>query len=164
MGTQWEPRLATVDDADDIARLLHDFNTEFDTASPGPTVLADRLRSLLAGEATMAFVAGAPAVAVALVTLRPNVWYRGRVALLDELYVRPDLRSQGLGSATIAEMLATARRRGVDLVEINVDEGDVDARRFYERHGFSSTEPGSDERSLYYRLELGAGTEQGHHQ
>jgi hypothetical protein len=31
-----------------------------------------------------------------------------------------------------------------------VDEGDVDARRFYEAHGFSNTEPGEDERLLYY--------------
>jgi hypothetical protein len=40
--------------------------------------------------------------------------------------------------------------RSVSLVEINVDEGDVDARRFYERHGFAATEPGSPERALYY--------------
>ena len=44
---------------------------------------------LLATDETVAILAGTPAVAVALVTLRPNVWYAGRVALLDELYVAP---------------------------------------------------------------------------
>ena len=151
---QWTPRVATVDDADEVARLLHDFNTEFDTPSPGASVLGARLRDLLAGDQTIAILAGSPAVAVALVTLRPNVWYAGAVALLDELYVVPELRDRGIGSAIIAELMAIAGRRGVDLLEINVDEGDVDAQRFYERHGFAATEPGSTERAFYYSQEL----------
>src|ERR671910_3613295 len=149
-------RLATPDDADEVARLLHDFNTEYDTPSPGVAVLAPRLRELLAGHATCAILAGTPPVGVALVTLRPNVWYAGQVALLDELYVVPALRGRGIGSAIIDQLISTSRARGVDLIEINVDEDDVDAQRFYERHGFSSTEPGSTERSFYYSQELTA--------
>jgi len=148
------PRLATVTDAEEIARLLDDFNTEFETASPGVEVLSARLRALLKGDATFATLAGTPAVGVALVTLRPNVWYAGHVALLDELYVVPALRGLGIGSAVVDHMTSTCRARGVDLVEINVDEEDVDAQRFYERHGFSSTEPGSSERAFYYYQEL----------
>jgi GNAT superfamily N-acetyltransferase len=151
---RWNPRLATAGDADEIARLLHDFNTEFGTPSPGAEVLADRLQVLLAGDDTLAILAGTPVVGVALVTLRPNVWYAGPVALLDELYVVPDLRSRGIGSGMVGLLMATCRARGVDLVEINVDEGDVDAQRFYERHGFSLTEPGSTERSFYFFQEL----------
>jgi GNAT superfamily N-acetyltransferase len=147
-------RDATPDDADEIARLLHDFNTEFDTPSPGAEVLAPRLRRLLAGDDTFAILAGTPAVGLALVTLRPNVWYAGRVALLDELYVVPPRRSQGIGSAIIDHLMALARAKGVDLVEINVDEGDVDAQRFYERHGFSCLEPTTQERAFYFSREL----------
>jgi ribosomal protein S18 acetylase RimI-like enzyme len=149
-----------VDDADDVARLLHDFNTEFDWPSPGPGVLADRLRALLPGEETFAIVAGvagAPPVALALVTLRPNVWYDGRVALLDELYVVPELRSRGIGSRVVDLLMSIARERDVDLIEINVDEGDVDAQRFYERHGFTGIEPETGERAFYYQQELKRG-------
>jgi ribosomal protein S18 acetylase RimI-like enzyme len=149
------PRLATVDDAVELARLLHDFNTEFGSPTPGVDVLARRLRVLLAQGDTFAIVVGSPAVGMALVTLRPNVWYSGQVALLDELYVAPDRRSRGIGSAILSLLMSTARSRDVDLIEINVDEGDVDAQRFYERHGFSSTEPGSGERAFYYTHELG---------
>ncbi|HEY9556554.1 MAG TPA: GNAT family N-acetyltransferase [Acidimicrobiales bacterium] len=143
------PRLATPDDAADVARLLHDFNTEFDTPTPGAAVLTPRLRALLAGDSTFAILAGDPGLAVALVTLRTNVWYEGRVALLDELYVVPDRRSQGIGSSIIDLLLTTARDRGVDAIEINVDESDVYAQRFYCRHGFTMIDPDSNERAFY---------------
>ena len=149
-----QPRLATAADASEVARLLHDFNTEFDIPTPGVEWLTARLRELLAGDDTIAILAGDPAVALALVTLRPNVWYAGRVALLDEMYVAPELRGQGIGSAVIELMLASVRERGAELVEINVDEGDVDAQRFYERHGFSPTEPDTGERAFYFFQEL----------
>lgn len=149
-----ELRIATADDAEEVARLLHDFNTEFSTPTPGVSVLAGRLRRLLPGDVTFAILAGSPAVGLALVTLRPNVWYDGPVALLDELYVVPYLRGEGIGSTIIERLVTVAREGGVDLIEINVDEGDVDAQRFYERHGFSATETGSTERAFYYHREL----------
>ncbi|MBM3660103.1 MAG: GNAT family N-acetyltransferase [Actinobacteria bacterium] len=143
-------RRATVDDAGAVARLLHDFNTEYDVETPGPTVLAERLTTLLAGPHTLAILAGGPPVGVALVTLRPNVWFAGPVALLDELYVVPAERGAGIGSAIIRHLLAAMAVTGVERVEINVDEEDFDARRFYERHGFSATDPDTGEGALSY--------------
>ena len=66
----------------------------------------------------------------------------------------PRLRGQGIGSAVMERFLAICRSRGVDLIEINVDEGDVDAQRFYERHGFCLTEPDTGERAYYFCREL----------
>ncbi|MGC5172620.1 GNAT family N-acetyltransferase [Microbacterium sp. DT81.1] len=147
-------RRATPADAPAAARLLHDFNTEFEAATPGVQVLSDRLHTLLSGAVTWVLLAGEPPVGIAVVTLRPNVWYEGPVALLDELYVVPELRSRGIGGALIERLLADATTDGVSAIEINVDEGDVDAQRFYERHGFSNTDPDSDERAFYYSREL----------
>jgi GNAT superfamily N-acetyltransferase len=149
-----EPRVAEVADARRVAALLDAFNREFATPTPGPDVLTARLRTLLAGDAVVAFVSGEPPVAVALVTLRPSVWYDRAVALLDELYVVPALRGQGIGSALLALVEATARQHGAELLEINVDGEDTDARRFYERHGYTNTEPGQHEPMLYYYREL----------
>lgn len=149
-----EPRVAGLAEARAVAELLDAFNREFATPTPGPDVLTARLHVLLASDATVAFLSGEPPVAVALMTLRPNLWYEGRVALLDELYVAPELRGRGVGSALLALVEAIARQRGADLLEINVDGEDTDARRFYERHGYTNTEPGQDEPMLYYCREL----------
>src|SRR3954467_13437394 len=105
-------RVAEPQEAEVVAGLLHDFNTEFETPSPGVAVLVAHLRALLGGASTIALLAGDPASAVALVTLRPNVWYDGPVALLDELYVRPELRGRGLGSALLAATEREVGRRG----------------------------------------------------
>jgi GNAT superfamily N-acetyltransferase len=136
-------------DLDQASRLLHDFNIEFHTPTPGVDVLTRRLRTLLSGDLAYAVIAGRPAVGIALVTLRQNIWEDGLVALLDELYVVPRMRSRGIGTELIAAVRSEAKQRGVDLIEINVDEPDLDARRFYERLGFTSEGDGG-QRALYY--------------
>jgi GNAT superfamily N-acetyltransferase len=144
------PRVATPSDVDTVARLLDAFNREFDTPTPGPEVLATRLRGLLDGGDVIALLAGDPAVAVALLTLRPNVWFDGPVVLVDELYVAPESRGRGLGSALMVAVESLTRERGGELIEIAVDGADADAHRFYERHGYTSTEHGKEQPSFYY--------------
>jgi GNAT superfamily N-acetyltransferase len=148
-----EVRRGGADDAEVVAALLHDFNTEFDTPTPGVEVLARRLRTLLAGGDQADLVAllhGDPPDGFAVVSFRPNVWFDAPVALLDELYVRPDLRGRRIGHALIAAVEALAAERGGTIVEVNVDGEDTDARRFYAAHGYRHTEPGASEPSYYY--------------
>lgn len=84
--------------------------------------------------------------------MRPSPYYAGPVAMLDELYVAPGHRGQGIGTQLMAAVLAEIQKRGAGELQINVDEVDVDARRFYERHGFTNIEQGS--RMLLYVREL----------
>ena len=148
-----EARVATPADAERAAELLDAFNREFATATPGAPVLADRLRGLLGTEATFAVLAGRPAVSIGLVTLRTNLWVT-RVALLDELYTVPEHRGRGLGTSVLRLALGEARRRGAGEFEVEVDEPDVDAHRFYARHGLPVRDPATGDRAFMLRLEL----------
>lgn len=154
MSVEAAVRRAVLADAGEVAELLDRFNREFDSPTPGPALLAARLEQLLAGELVFALLAGEPAVGVALLTLRPNVWYDEPVALLDELYVTPDRRGQGIGTQLLRAAERECLRRGGRLLEINVDGEDTGARRFYERHGYTNREPGQTEPELYYSREL----------
>jgi GNAT superfamily N-acetyltransferase len=139
------------------ATLLDAFNREFNAPTPPPDVVAARLARLLAGDSTVVWLAGEPAIGIAVLTLRPNLWYEGPVGLLDELYVAPDRRNHGIGLALLSAAEATVRERGGELLEINVDGEDRDARRFYERHGYIHHDTWATEPSLMYFRELGPG-------
>ena len=75
------------------------------------------------------------------------------MALLDELYVRPDRRGQRIGHALLEAVEALVDGRGGRIVEVNVDGEDTDARRFYAAHGYLFVEPGASEPSYYYAKE-----------
>ena len=148
-------RVCGSDEAPVAAQLLHDFNAEFETPTPPVPELAARLRRLVTREDIELLLAGDPAVAVAVTTFRPSIWTEGPVALLEELYVRPDLRSRGIGATVLQRAIESARKRGVTTFEINVDEGDVDAQRFYRSHGFTEIEyPETGERAFYFHREI----------
>jgi ribosomal protein S18 acetylase RimI-like enzyme len=68
--------------------------------------------------------------------------------------VRPYLRGRRFGHAMLEAVCGLARERGAEALEINVDGEDVDARRFYEQHGFTNTDPGNTEPMYYYYRDL----------
>ncbi|OUZ08579.1 GNAT family N-acetyltransferase [Aeromicrobium sp. PE09-221] len=148
--------LATVADAEVAARLQVDFAVEFETPTPAYEQLLPRFRALLAHSSAFVLLSGPPAdpTGYAVVTLRPTVYCDGPLAVLDELYVVPSLRGGGIGTMLLRRAVDEVIARGGGEMHINVDEIDVDARRFYERHGFVNIEPGTDYRMLCYLREL----------
>lgn len=150
-----EVRRATVTDAATAGRLLFDFNTEFESPTPTAAEFAARFAVLLPRDDVIVLLAEAPEpVGFAYLTLRPTPYGDGPLAQLEELYVRPGLRDHGIGTRLLLTALDQVRERGAIEMHINVDEVDVDTRRFYERHGFSNIEPGEDYRMLFYLREL----------
>jgi GNAT superfamily N-acetyltransferase len=147
---------ATAAHADVVGRLLFDFNTEFETPGPTAEEFSARLAWVLERDDVVALLAGEERdpVGLALLTLRITHYFDGPLAQLEELYVRPALRDQGIGTALLTAAIELARERGSGEMHINVDEVDTDTRRFYERHGFVNVEPGADYRMLFYLRDL----------
>ncbi|RYC05559.1 GNAT family N-acetyltransferase [Nocardioides zhouii] len=145
-------RRATTDDAAVLARLLWDFNTEFETEVDDVEVLEVRFARLLPLEEIVAVLAedSGTAVGFAFLSLRPAIWFDGPVSQLEELYVVPALRSHGIGTQILELSRSLVRDHGSPEMHIGVDEVDVDTRRFYERHGYVNIEAGVDYRMLYY--------------
>ena len=135
-------RVAESDDADAIARLLHDFNTEFEEPTPSPAQLAERIRLLFEVGDTVVLLAGSGPDGLAVLRLRHSIWNAGLECYLAELYVAPGRRGRGLGRALMEAAIDTARRRGADYMDLGTSEDDVVARQLYERMGFTNRERG----------------------
>jgi ribosomal protein S18 acetylase RimI-like enzyme len=144
-------RTAVEADAGVVARLLRDFNLEFDEPSPPVPLLARRMASLIASGETVVLLGGSGPDGVAVLRFRPAIWSEGLECYLAELYVVPDRRAQGLGRALMTAALETARGRGADTMDIGVDEPDLPARKLYESLGFTNRTGGGDLMFVYER-------------
>jgi GNAT superfamily N-acetyltransferase len=142
-------RCANIDDAGAIARLLHDFNREFDEPTPAVEALAQRIAHLLHGADTVILLVGDAPDGVAVLRFRDSIWSSGLECYLAELYVIPARRGKGLGRALMEAALQEARDHGADSMEIGVDEPDHVARHLYESLGFANRSGGDDGPLMY---------------
>jgi ribosomal protein S18 acetylase RimI-like enzyme len=148
-------RRAGTGDAEAVARLLHDFNTEFGEPTPGVAALTGRIRELLnAGEVTV-LLGGEGPDGLALLRLRPALWSETLDCYLEELYVVPDRRGQGLGRALMEAAMDAARSAGAAHMDLGTAESDTAARALYESLGFSNREGKPDgPLNFFYEREL----------
>ena len=144
-----EVRMAGLDDADAIGRLLHDFNTEFDEPAPAPAQLAARIQLLIGVGDTVVLLAGTGPDGLAVLRFRHALWSPGLECYLAELYVVPERRGRGLGRALMESAIDTAQRRGADSMDLGTSEGDVVARQLYVRMGFTNRERGGEGPVMY---------------
>jgi len=145
-------RTAELEDAGVAARLLYDFNTEYDEPAPEPERLAERVRLLLSEGHNRILLAGDPPEGIAVLRFRPALWSFALECHLAELYVVPAKRGQGIGRALMEEALRLARAQGADSIDLGTSEDDTAARGLYERLGFTNRDSGG--RMLYYEREL----------
>lgn len=126
-----------------VARLMRDFNAEYDEPSPEPPVLAGILAARVRdGSARVLLVrddVGEP-VGVAVFRLQPSLWSEAMESYLAELYVVPARRGDGFGRALLTEVIASSRAAGADYAYLITSETDTLAQRAYEAAGFRRTE------------------------
>jgi ribosomal protein S18 acetylase RimI-like enzyme len=150
-------RRATPGDADAVARLLHDFQREFDEPSPGVEALTERYEELIRNRDMTVLLAGGGPDGFAQIRYRPWVYSAGPNAhsYLEELYVVPDLRGQGIGRSLLDAAMDMARNEGATQMELGTSEDDKAARALYESAGFTNREGSPDGPvMLFYEREL----------
>lgn len=149
------PRRAQTSDAEAIARLLHDFNTEFGDFTPGPEALEKRIRVLLARGDVTVVLAGDPPEGLALLRFRPALWAATLDCYLEELYVVPERRGRGIGRALMEAAMDVAREEGAAHMDLGTGDDDVAARALYESLGFNNREGKPDGPiNYFYEREL----------
>lgn len=146
-------RRADSDDAPLLARMLHDFNTEFGDPTPGTEVLTRRVLAFIEDGRMTYLLGGDGPDGFAQVSFKPSVWADEPIGYLEELYVVPDLREQGIGRAIMNAVLELAYERGAAGMEVVTGESDTAARALYESVGFENEIEGEEKsRSLFYEL------------
>jgi ribosomal protein S18 acetylase RimI-like enzyme len=148
-------RRASPTDARAVAQLLYDFEMEYDEPCPEVPVLAERYEELLgSGDLTVLLVGDEP-LGFAQLRFRPSVYSRSLDAYLEELYVVPSLRGQGLGRALLEAAMEIARTEGATHIDLGTSEDDVAARGLYQSAGFTNREGKPDGPvMLYYERDL----------
>jgi ribosomal protein S18 acetylase RimI-like enzyme len=80
-------------------------------------------------------------------------------AYMYSFRVRPDYRSAGVGTHLLNVVIDDLRRRGFNMLTLNVAKDNPRAQKFYERHGFTvvAHEPGiwsfPDENGIWQQVE-----------
>lgn len=148
-------RQAEVEDAPAVGRLLHDFNTEFDEPTPAVEEQTRILLPLLTEEEISVLLAGQGPEGFALLRFRPAIQAAGLEAHLQELYVVPPRRGQGIGRALLTAAFELARAHGAVGIDLNTGESDTAARGLYESMGFTNRESSAEGPAmLFYEREI----------
>ncbi|WP_318730675.1 GNAT family N-acetyltransferase [Roseofilum sp. Guam] len=75
-------------------------------------------------------------IGYALLAWGYSLEFRGRDAFLDEFYLRPQYRQQGIGTQTLSFIEKTCQDLGIQAVHLEVDFENPDAQRLYNRVGY----------------------------
>ena len=148
-----ELRRAAAEDAPTVGRLLHDFNAEFEDETPGAEALAGFIRPLIESDEVAVLLAN-EADGFSLWRLRPSPYTGRPEAYLQELYVVPARRGNGIGRALLEATMEAARDAGATGIDLNTGETDTAARALYESAGFTNLEGPGGPRMLFYEREL----------
>ncbi len=101
--------------------------------------LGELLRSPEKGGAWLVRVDGTP-VGYFVLTLAFSLEFGGTFALLDELYIVPESRGQGIGAATLRFVEEQCRELGAATLRLETGTNNPSAVRFYEQHGLRREE------------------------
>ena len=139
-----------------VTRLIGEFRDWWEKAEPSDDAIRAVVRRLLDDDRTeflLAFDDSGDAVGVCQLRYRPSVWTGADDCWLEDLFVTNAARGGGHGRDLVEAAFAAARARGCRRIELDVNEQNEPALRFYETLGFT-TEPKPPGRTLFISRRL----------
>jgi ribosomal protein S18 acetylase RimI-like enzyme len=147
-------RLATEEDAGDVARLMTGFRDWQGRKEPSDASIEQSVRRLIRDPNTEYLLGGDPPAGVLQLRFRHSVWTGTDDAHLEDLFVDESMRGSGLGRALLEAALERARRRGCARIELDANEANEPALRLYRSVGFGSWSDAAGGNDLFMRLRL----------
>jgi GNAT superfamily N-acetyltransferase len=130
---------ATEDDVPALSKLLGVLFQQEAEFRPDPEQQSAGLRAILAradvGQ-VLVLRDGLEAIGMVSLLFLPSTALGGRVALLEDMVIRPDARGVGGGTRLLAAATEFARSAGCLRITLLTDAHNAAAQRFYGRHGF----------------------------
>ena len=131
-------RTAVEGDVAALVQLIHDL-AEYERSPGSVKVDQGLLNAALFGPSPAVFAHVAEQedgiVGIAVWFLNYSTWTGRHGIYLDDLYVRPEARSRGIGRALLTELASIARRSGYERVEWSVLNWNESAIAFYRSLG-----------------------------
>jgi ribosomal protein S18 acetylase RimI-like enzyme len=149
-------RPAEPTDLTDVTRLIAEFRDWWGKSEPSEQVIREVAAQLLDHEHTeflLAFGDAGDAVGVCQLRYRLSVWTGSEDVWLEDLFVTERARGGGHGRELVEAAFDSARARGCRRIELDVNEQNTAALRFYESLGFT-TEPKPPGRTLFVSRRL----------
>jgi GNAT superfamily N-acetyltransferase len=141
-----EIRTANRDDLDAIVELLRRDSMTAVPEEPGLSAAQIEAFDTIAAHPdneVIVAILGGEVVATLQLTFIPGLTFQGAWrAQVEGVRVRDDLRSRQIGSRLMEWAIRRARDRGCRMMQLTSNNRRVDARRFYERLGFTASHTG----------------------
>ena len=135
---------ATLEDTPVLVEMMHEFYAEADYTLDRLWAAAS-FSALLKDDslgAVWIIVHDSEPAGYVVLTVRFGMEYGGLEAFIDDLFIRPEHRRQGLGGAALKELFDECERRQVRAVHVEVGQDNVAAKALYHSYGLKLGDDG----------------------
>jgi GNAT superfamily N-acetyltransferase len=132
-------------DTEELVKLLGGLFDQENDFVPDPTKQRRALELLLNSPSVgvvLVYRTAGQIVAMVSLLFTISTAEGGEVCWLEDMFVRPEWRSRGVGSELLAAAVAEAERRNLLRITLLTDWSNVEARRLYARLGFTPSNMG----------------------
>jgi len=137
-----EIRIAQAADINQLGELLGDLFRQEADFSPDESLQRKGLSAIIGNpELGIIFVLEESQLIIGMVNLLFSISTAlgGKVAILEDMIVRPEYRKKGYGSLLINQAIVFAKNNGFQRITLLTDQNNLAAQSFYESFGFAKS-------------------------